>query len=479
MRPSGLARFIAWQVAILIGVFLVQTIASTAVTTRLEQMMMRVNDEAIRMNIANDIAIEMLMYRRDALLARVTNDTSMESSSKRHLESAASLLDRLSDRISDPVERRTFGGLLRQHAIFQESLAQKPINDPIEYRGRVDRVIVAVEEYRQLMQARMDAVEEDGRQLNRLADGILWSLACITPFVLVASGLSLWRRIARPVFGLVEAAERFGAGDLGARAPLHRQDELGILSRTFNSMADDIQAREQDRHNFMCAVVHDLSSPIAVIGGAAHLLLNGLPPDKARHWHERVLEQSNRLSAMNDDLMESARIGAGQLRIERKMVDLSRLASTIVTEQKLVHGQRTINWRQTEPIMLLIDEKRIARVLANLITNAVKYSDPPAEIDVRIDLQPGKVIVAIADHGSGMSREEIEQLFKPFGRLARTNRKTRGTGLGLYSVKQIMKAHDGSLEVDSEPGRGTTVRAIFPRTPGNLHPPSSSQSTAD
>ncbi len=465
-RPAGLARFIATLTAGVIAVIIGLCVVFIMTTTRMERMANRINETAAEIALMHRFSVELLLYRRDMLLDQIGEDTAARARMELHFEKADDALDRLM--ISGPAGAGG-GTFLDVAERFREfgRVARDPRRSPIAMRGLVDHVIESVEAHEAELQSRMDAYAEEARRLNRESDLIAWTCLLVAPALVALSGFVLWRRIARPVFSLIDVAERFGRHELDARAPVDRDDEMGELARTFNGMAEDIQQHERDRREFAGAVVHDLNAPLTVIGGAAHLLMKGLPPEKSRAWLERIIAQTRRLTAMTEDLLESSRILAGQLDLHLSPVDLSNLVAVTVREQGLVHPRREIRWTVPEPCVVLIDERRIQRVLDNLISNAVKYSDTTSPVEVTLDVDAHRATISIADRGSGISEEELRQLFKPFSRLARTERKVRGTGLGLFSVKQIIDAHHGSIRIESEKGRGTTVRVDFLRDAGD------------
>jgi signal transduction histidine kinase len=290
----------------------------------------------------------------------------------------------------------------------------------------------------------------------------LWTPALIA-LAAVAVGIGgwkLWARIFRPTLGLAHAAESFGDGDLGARAPVLAHDEMNDLCRTFNSMADAILDRESDRLNFVATVAHDLKNPLVIVGGAAHLLkTKEMPPDQQDEWLGRIARNSRQMESIVTGLLDGVQSVTGRLHLEREEVDLSRLCNDVVRdwadiEKPQGHGLR---YEGSDNCTVLGDRKRLERVLINLLSNAVKYSPKGGEVVVSIWKQGTSVRLEVQDQGKGIAPEDIERVFEPFTRLNHTRRMASGTGLGLVSVKKIVEAHGGTVHLRSELGKGTTV----------------------
>jgi signal transduction histidine kinase len=464
-KPGGLARFIIVVFSLAIAAFLILGGAFIVTTSRLENLVVRINDDAVRLAAAAEFADALFLFRRDSLLFAVTDDASLHGEARAHLERARALLDAKSDRHTRGGDVVHFLAILTAFSRLEATLNATGVAPSNQIRDDVDRIVEAISAHRAHLLARIEQNETEAIRLNWIVDLTILVLFILLPLVLSYAGLSLWRRIAIPIIGLNTAARRLGEGDLGARAPEGNDDLIGGLIKTFNIMAEDMQGREEDRRHLLHTVVHDLATPITVISGGARLVMKKTDDAEARSWLDRIQVQAERLAAMSGDLLESARIGAGQLQLDLAEVDLAGLVTDAVREERLIRGGRTINLEIESPCVLVCDEKRIGRVLANLISNAIKYSEPPAEVDVKLSaIGPGATI-SVVDYGTGLTAEEIANLFKPFSRVARTARKKQGTGLGLFSVKKIVEAHGGRIAMDSTPGQGTTVRIELPRRP--------------
>lgn len=465
-RPGDPARFIATIFALTIAVFLVLGIAFVAISTKFERLIARGNRDAAQIAELARFADKLLLFRHDVLLFDITADTALIDSARARLVQTRALLDGIRksrDRGNDDELR--FLAILVAFARFEMTLIATAEEPALRLRDDVNHVIATVEAHQAHLMTRIRQNGIEAAQLDSIMYLMILLSLTVLPAVLAFAGVSFWRRLARPLDNLNAAAHRLGAGDLAARAPTDTVGVIGGVINAFNSMADDLRRREEERRHFLNAVVHDLATPITVIAGGARLVMKRTTDDESRAWLERIQIQAERLAAMSGDLLESARIDAGQLRLEPATGDLASLVTAAVREERLIRGGRTINLELEAPCILVFDEKRIGRVLANLLSNAVKYSEPPAEVDVRLATTATEAIVTIVDRGAGLTAEEIAELFQPFARALRTARRKQGTGLGLFSVRKIMEAHGGRIELDSTPGQGTTVRVALPKQP--------------
>lgn len=340
--------------------------------------------------------------------------------------------------------------------------------------GATEALLASISEHRALNEAQMRQTMQRGDRLERLVQ--IWPplLIGISALALVAGGWKLWSKIFAPMLRLSRAAEAFGKGNLAARAPVMCEDEMGELCRTFNSMADSIRDREQERLQFVATVAHDLKNPMAVIGMAAGLMLRKeLPPCQNEQWLERIIHNTRQLEDIIGDLTDGVQAQTGQLELQREEIDLTALAASVVREQDEALHQ---NGAQSSPhhtlcfagdtaCPILGDRRRLERVLANLISNAVKYSPQKSEVRVTVWRRGMGVRLTVEDQGAGIAPEDLSRLFQPFTRLEGTRHMASGTGLGLVSVKKIIEAHGGDLEIYSRPSHGTIVEIWLKAVP--------------
>jgi signal transduction histidine kinase len=189
---------------------------------------------------------------------------------------------------------------------------------------------------------------------------------------------------------------------------------------------------------------------------------NGDPP-RALARLEEALRTMHRLV---NDLLDATRIGANRFVIRPAPMDLGELARQVAEEQQAAGGGHQFVVDAPAGVVGEWDAERLGQVLANLVSNAVKYSPDGTEVRIRVRQSDEAVLLSVADRGAGIAASQIDQLFQPFARLGR-ERQATGTGLGLYIAKGIVEAHGGRIWVESSPGHGSTFSMSLPRRPAN------------
>ena len=249
------------------------------------------------------------------------------------------------------------------------------------------------------------------------------------------------------------------------RAPVLREDEMGHVARTFNSMAEMIGDREKERMRFVATVAHDLKNPLVVIGGAAQLLRNKemrLTREERAEWLGNIVKNTQRLEAMIGDLVDGVQAETGQIVLDIREFDLAKLARELVAEHGSATGSHLVRYEGAESCSVNGDRTRVERVLMNLLSNATKYSPRGSEVELKLLAEGRHAVLTVRDEGAGIAPADLPRLFQPFARLERTRTMAGGTGLGLASVKKIVEGHGGSIVIRSKLDEGTTVEVKLP-----------------
>jgi signal transduction histidine kinase len=281
--------------------------------------------------------------------------------------------------------------------------------------------------------------------------------------VLLIVGVSF--RALAPVEALTAAARRMEAGDLSQRVEASSRDEIGDLAHAFNSMADGLARLEELRRQMVTDVAHELRTPLSNIRGYLEALQDGVvEPDGG--VIDSIHEEAMLLSRMVDDLQELSLAEAGQLRLERGpvvLVDVVDRAVEAACPQAVV-DDLTLSVALPEGLPLVdVDPQRIGQVLRNLLCNAMTHTSPGGEIAITAHTKGRWVAVSVRDSGSGIAEEDLPHIFDRFYRADRSrSRATGGAGLGLGIVKQLVEAHGGRIEVESEVDKGTQFTFTVP-----------------
>jgi signal transduction histidine kinase/DNA-binding response OmpR family regulator len=363
----------------------------------------------------------------------------------------------------------------------------------VERRGRADvyRVVVPyVEEWGRHRYSVAYDISYDGlRAATRdLGVRLLW-LTAGSLLLGTAFAFLLARQILRPLSQLTDGAARFAEGRLHHRLELGTRDELEVLARTFNHMASrlsrsiadleagnrslersNVELRELDRLkcDLLANVSHELRTPLTSIKGYCEALTEGLLGPLTDAQGEALAVSSrnlDRLLYMINELLSYARFESGAVQVERHPLDLGVLARQVVDGAFAARGPDLDLHLSVEPDLPAVeaDGQRIAQVLDNLLTNALKFTPDGGRIDVRLWHERNEVITEIADSGIGIPREEQQRIFERFYQVeSSSTRKFGGIGLGLAIVRQILDAHGTTIELESEPGKGSAFRFRLP-----------------
>ncbi len=270
---------------------------------------------------------------------------------------------------------------------------------------------------------------------------------------------------------------------LGARVLVHRPDgvTLDILSNAgpirddegrivgavvnINDITPIVELQRQ-RDDILRAVSHDLRNPLAAVLGRAQLLQRQLAQtgagERERKSIEAIIVGAQRMNVMIQDLVDAARQEAGQLELSRQPVDLPAFARDLLARQaEVLETGRIAVEAEADLPPVQADAGRLERILVNLLSNALKYSQPGTPVTVRLARAGDMVVTSVTDRGRGIAPEDVPRLFQRYFR-AEAGRGREGVGLGLYITRTLVEAHGGRIWVESEPGRGSTFSFSLP-----------------
>src|SRR3954452_18581337 len=323
----------------------------------------------------------------------------------------------------------------------------------------------------------INAREERAEQGSSRAIGVgAGGLALV---ILVALGVTLYlaRAAVRPVVTVAAATRRLAAGELEARVPARRHDELGDLARGFNAMADSLQrSRDELEHSnaellrsnaeldqFASVTSHDLQAPLTTISMYAELIerrhaadLNG-----GMALVDGIRNATQEARTLIRDLLEYSRAGRGELALEAVPVAdmVNRALEALAGPIEAAGARVTVG----DLPVVRVDRAGVCRVFQNLIGNAVKFTVPdrPARVPVGPARDGSMGRVWVRDNGIGMKAEDAERIFEPFKRLHGEDAYP-GTGIGLAICERIITQHGGRIWVTSTPGAGSTFLLTLP-----------------
>ena len=301
-----------------------------------------------------------------------------------------------------------------------------------------------------------------GRPDGRGPPGPFFGLLFLIVVFLVAGRIVRW--LAAPVGSVMEAADRVAGGDYGARVSPQGPRDMRRLARSFNVMAERIEANESQRRNLLADIAHELRTPLAVMRGNVEGMLDGVYPVDDRRLH-RLIDEATVMARLLDDLQTLSMAEAGVLVLHRERVEPEVLledATGAFGPQAAARGVELERAVEPGTPPLEADPVRLGEVLANLLSNAVRHTPAGGRVTVTAGSSSERVIFEVSDSGPGIAPEELPYVFDRFVKAADSG----GAGLGLAIAKSIVEAHGGAITAASRPGR-TTFRFELPSAPAS------------
>jgi signal transduction histidine kinase len=275
------------------------------------------------------------------------------------------------------------------------------------------------------------------------------------------------RAAAAPIGSMLEAAERVAGRDYSARVAESGPGDVRALVRAFNTMAERLQAADEQRRNLLADVSHELRTPLTIVQGNLEGLLDGIYPADADHINA-ILEETRVLSRMIDDLRTLSLAESGALQLQFESVDIADLVDEVVRsfQVQAAASQITLQSR-VQPLLpwVEIDPIRIREVLVNLLANALRYTPEAGRIQIDCGFKDGDqswLQISISDSGAGITSQDLPHVFDRFYKTS----DSHGSGLGLAIARGLVVAHGGEIEASSEVGKGTTIRVTLPFSSG-------------
>jgi signal transduction histidine kinase len=270
----------------------------------------------------------------------------------------------------------------------------------------------------------------------------------------------------------------------GEAVPVRTMDEVGALTVAFNELVERfsaaqrgyqndlerVHAGDRDRAAFLAAVSHELRSPLNAILGFADILMaevDGPLSPEAHEEVEQILGSGKHLLDLINDILELSALESGQLRLSRARIDLAAIAGEVVREAVGLVGPRPVAVRTEgeSEVYARADARRVRQVVTNLVGNAIKFTQA-GEVVVDVGHEGRFARLSVRDTGPGISSQQRALLFQEYKQTSEERARRRGTGLGLAISRRLALMHGGTIQVDSELGRGSTFKVLLPSWEG-------------
>ncbi len=304
----------------------------------------------------------------------------------------------------------------------------------------------------------------------------IWLLLCGAPVVLVVfvivTVFNLYTRFGRPLEELFNAINVVEEGDLSVRVPEKKSDMFSDLIKRFNKMIGELERADQQRRNLTADIAHELRTPLHIIQGNLEGLLDGVYQPTPEHINA-TLDETRLLTRLVNDLQTLSLAETGQLLLHPTRFLLTDLIHDLTSSFSSQAASQSIDLKTdiADPKQeLAADYDRLNQVLSNLISNALRHTPNGGTISIHthsIENKTGdsnyKLQITIHDTGNGIPAEDLPFIFDRFWRGDKSRSGRTHSGLGLAIAKQLLHAHGGTIDVESEPGKGTTFTIELPQ----------------
>jgi len=274
--------------------------------------------------------------------------------------------------------------------------------------------------------------------------------------------------LVRPIQQLTRATRQIAGGDFEVKLDIRQRGELGVLARSFERMTRDLRQLEELRKQFVANVSHEMQSPLTSISGYAKAL-QLLPADDAARsrYLGIIVDEADRLSKLSDNLLKLSLLESESRQLQPTDYRLDEQLREVIIALEPKWAPRSIRFElELQTARITADQDLLYQVWTNIIGNSIKFSPDHSVIEVALRQEGQEWSVRITDHGIGILPADRERIFERFFKGDRSHSRTVGgigSGIGLAVVRQIVSLHGGRIEVESEPGSGTSMIVTLPQ----------------
>ena len=278
------------------------------------------------------------------------------------------------------------------------------------------------------------------------------------------SGVFFIRSIAKPIRDVSNSARKIAMGEFKTQIETDRNDEIGELCDAVNYMASELDRAENLKNDFISSVSHELRTPLTAIRGWGETAKMSIGSDDGlvEKGLDVVLNESERLSKLVEELLDFSRMQSGRLTVNVGKLNVTRLvfaAADMYVELAKQRGIEVVSVPPKKDCEILGDADRLKQVFVNIIDNAVKYTESGGQVLIEQYIEESCVRIVVKDTGVGIPAADLDRVKEKF---FKSNKTVRGSGIGLAVADEIVKQHQGLLFIESTEGIGTTATIVFP-----------------
>ena len=308
------------------------------------------------------------------------------------------------------------------------------------------------------------------RDIETALNKLLQILLTAIPLTLLFSGgggVFLAKRAFKPVERITDIAEEIGESDLSRRIDIRSNDELGKLASALNLMIERLEKAFARQQQFTGDASHELRTPLAVIQAESTLALQKeRSPEDYQKAIGIITQEAAHISSIIAQMLTLARADAGKAHFKFEEIALSEFIRELCSDVEILcrEKQLALNTDLSDNLYIRADKRSLVRLMYNLISNAVRYTDEGGTVSVLLYKEGSNAVISVKDTGIGIPSHALTLIFERFYRVDKArSRSEGGSGLGLAICKHIVEAHKGSIEVESLVGKGSAFYVKFPK----------------
>ncbi|MGL4361965.1 MAG: sensor histidine kinase [Cellulosilyticaceae bacterium] len=329
---------------------------------------------------------------------------------------------------------------------------------PIVDKDNIDEVLGAV-----IVTAKIDSIYDSLGEM----ESQIYLLSLMTSLLIGLLSFFISSFITRPLKELMKVVQKVTNGQLEEKVNLRGKDEISELGSAFNHMTDQLERVDQSRQEFVSNVSHELKTPLSSIKVLTESLMfqEDVPVEMYKEFFIDINSEVDRLDNIINDLLTLVKLDRKEIPMNIKTAPLNEITKAILKRLTPLAKKKDIKlvYQSHKDILVDVDEVKITLAISNLIENAIKYTPDGGEVKVILQSDVQDVFITVQDTGIGIAKDEQSKIFERFYRTDKTrNRETGGTGLGLSITYRTVIMHNGSIQVESEEGVGSTFVVQIP-----------------